>query len=248
MKKVLLSLFVIFLSFNVFSQDTLIQYFDKQNKKVKKKAKTDYYKKIVQKSDSIWYMEKYNAGDTILYSATYKTKNFETKNGYYKKYFSNGTIQNEGNYINNEKTGDWIYYHENGKIEKKGIFEKGKWKDVPLCYNENGNEIDGVFYPIELTTKPEFPGGDNEMLKFISRTVKYPENSKEQCISGTVYISFIIDKKGKLSEEKIIRSVSSDIDEECLRVVSLFPDFKPGKINETPVKVFYVVPIKFMLH
>jgi len=248
MNKVLLSLFVIFLSFNVFSQDTLIQYFDKYDKKVKKKAKADYYKKIVHKSDSIWYVEQYNAGDTILFSATYKTKNFETKNGYYKKYYSNGTTQEEGNYLDNERNGDWFFYHKNSKISKKGIFEKGKWKEIPLCYDENGNETEGVFYSNVLSVKPEFPGGDNEMLRFISKNTKYPFSAKENNIFGTVFISFIIEKNGKLSNIEIARSRSSELDEECLRVVNLFPDFKLGEINGVPVKVKYIVPIKFMLN
>jgi len=248
MKKVFFSFVVVFLSFNVFSQDTLIQFFDKNDKKVKKKTKADYYKKIIHKSDSIWYVEKYNAGDTILFSATYKTKNFETKNGYFKKYYSNGSIEEEGNYLDNEKNSDWVFYHKNGKIEKKGVFKKGKWKDIPLCYNENGKKIEGIFYSNVLSVKPEFPGGDNKMLRFISTNIKYPNSAKENNIFGTVFISFIVEKNGKLSNIKVIRSKSPELDEECLRVVNLFPDFKPGEINETPVKVKYIVPIKFMLN
>ncbi|MBR4271929.1 MAG: TonB family protein [Bacteroidales bacterium] len=95
---------------------------------------------------------------------------------------------------------------------------------------------------------PEFPGGEMEMRKFIAENVRYPEDAKDNNAQGTAYVKFIVDKTGKVTEPSIVRGTDNEsLDEEAIRVVSLMPDFKPGRQRGENVAVSFVVPIKFAL-
>ena len=94
---------------------------------------------------------------------------------------------------------------------------------------------------------PEFPGGEIELMKFISRNVKYPDDAKEAGKAGRVIVKFVIDKDGSISDATILRSVYPSIDAEALRVVNAMPKWNPGKVKGEPVKVKYTLPLTFSL-
>ncbi len=94
---------------------------------------------------------------------------------------------------------------------------------------------------------PEFAGGD--VYSYISKNVKYPAMEKENGISGTVWVSFVVDKDGSIRDIKVERGVKGGpgLEKEAVRVISGMPAWKPGKNNGHPVKVSFTVPIKFAL-
>lgn len=94
---------------------------------------------------------------------------------------------------------------------------------------------------------PSFPGGYASMMKFISQNIKYPMLAKEANISGTVYIGFVIEKDGTISNIVLLREIGGGCDEEAIRVVSLMPKWNCGKQNGRPVRVKLTLPIKFSL-
>jgi len=104
-----------------------------------------------------------------------------------------------------------------------------------------------VFIMGTLEQNPEFPGGMLGLQKFLSNSVKYPVFAQEQGIQGTVYLTFIISKTGKVEQVKLLRGADPVLDKEALRVVNSMPDWKPGKQSGNPVKVSFQVPIKFSL-
>lgn len=95
--------------------------------------------------------------------------------------------------------------------------------------------------------KPEFPGGESALIEFISTNVQYPEDAKNKGIQGKVFVSFVINKNGKVVEPKIMKGVDPLLDNEALRVISLMPDWKPGTQKGKTVNVSYVLPINFKL-
>lgn len=109
-------------------------------------------------------------------------------------------------------------------------------------------EVDEVFNFYVLEDKPEFPGGEAALLKWIAQNTKYPEMAKENGIQGRIFVGFVIDKAGKVTEVKILRGVDPYLDKEALRVVNSMPSWTPGKQRGKPVKVSYQVPIKFTLN
>lgn len=94
---------------------------------------------------------------------------------------------------------------------------------------------------------PEFKGGDKALLKYIAEHVVYPEIAKENDIQGTVYVKFVINEKGKVTNVGLLRGVDPLLDKEAIKVIESLPDWKPGKQSGKNVKVSMQVPIKFQL-
>jgi periplasmic protein TonB len=94
---------------------------------------------------------------------------------------------------------------------------------------------------------PMYPGGDAELLKYISEHTNYPEVAKENNIQGRVIVRFCVTAKGGVSQVSILKGVDPELDKEAIRVVNTLPAFKPGKQGGKPVPVWYMVPITFTL-
>jgi protein TonB len=102
-----------------------------------------------------------------------------------------------------------------------------------------------VFVVVE--EMPEFPGGVIALRQYLATAVKYPVVAQENGIQGKVYVNFVVNKDGTVSNAKIARGVDPSLDAEALRVVSTLPKWKPGKQRGAPVRVSYTVPISFKL-
>lgn len=119
--------------------------------------------------------------------------------------------------------------------------------NIEPIIQEEEEDDEEVFQFFQLEEKPEFPGGNAALLAYLQKNTHYPQIAKENDIQGTVYVGFVIDKDGSVSDVKILRSVDPYLDEEALRVVRSMPKWKPGKQRGKPVRVQYQVPIKFVL-
>lgn len=97
------------------------------------------------------------------------------------------------------------------------------------------------------TEMPEFPGGEQALINFLSENIHYPEKAQKEGIQGTVIVEFTITKLGKVENVKIARSISPELDQEAIRVVYSMPNWKPGKNKHQPVNVGYNLPIRFSL-
>jgi TonB family protein len=94
---------------------------------------------------------------------------------------------------------------------------------------------------------PEFKGGYDAMLKFLSSHIKYPETAKTNKVQGTVFVQYVISKTGAISNARILRGIGSGCDEEAVRVVKAMPDWIPGKQDGKDVPVMFQIPVKFQL-
>ncbi|MCR8557177.1 TonB family protein [Mucilaginibacter sp. BJC16-A38] len=104
-----------------------------------------------------------------------------------------------------------------------------------------------VYTPGTVDVMPEPTGGFDTWNKFLSRNLKFPIEAQEDHISGKVFLSFIIEKDGHLSNITVIRVAGHGFDEEALRVLKLAKAWKPGIQNGQPVRVKYSIPINFQL-
>ncbi|GAB6394792.1 MAG: protein TonB [Bacteroidales bacterium] len=94
---------------------------------------------------------------------------------------------------------------------------------------------------------PKFPGGDGELLKFLSSSIKYPVIAQENGIQGRVICAFVVNRDGSVVDAEVVRGVDPSLDKEALRVVNTMPKWTPGKQRGKPVRVKYTVPITFRL-
>jgi TonB family protein len=113
-------------------------------------------------------------------------------------------------------------------------------KTVPF-----GPDKDGVYQIVE--EMPKFPGGENALMDYVAKNVVYPKEAQEKGISGRVFVGFIVEKDGSVSEVKVLRGIGGGCDEESIRVVKAMPKWKPGKQEGKPVRVSYQLPIFFKL-
>ena len=111
---------------------------------------------------------------------------------------------------------------------------------------ELADESTDVIHDI-VERMPDFPGGISEFYKFISKTLQYPSNAKRLNIQGKVFVHFVVDKDGSLTDLKIVKGLGAGCDEEVLRVVSTSPKWNPGKQRGIPVKVRMMLPVTFRL-
>ncbi len=119
------------------------------------------------------------------------------------------------------------YTYEAPEIEEEEIVEE----EVFLSVEEN----------------PEFPGGPAKLLEYIQKNLKYPMMARESDIQGRVFVGFVVEKDGSISNVKVLRGIGGGCDEEAVRVVQSLPKFKPGKQRGNPVRVQYTLPIVFKL-
>jgi periplasmic protein TonB len=94
---------------------------------------------------------------------------------------------------------------------------------------------------------PQYEGGLEAMMKFIQKKIRYPRVPQKMGIEGTVYVRFIVNGDGSVSDVQVIKGVHPDYDKEASRVISMLPSWKGGSHNGRPVSVRMVLPIKFNL-
>lgn len=102
-----------------------------------------------------------------------------------------------------------------------------------------------VFTAVEQEPTPQ--GGIQGFYEYLARSIQYPEDAKRKNIQGKVFLTFVIEKDGSLTDIKILRGVSPDIDAEAIRVLRNAPKWNPGMQGGRPVRVQYQVPLSFAL-
>ena len=107
--------------------------------------------------------------------------------------------------------------------------------EVTIVKMREEEEVDDEIYII-VEEIPEFPGGEDALLKYLTKHTKYPKTAKKNNVSGTVYIQFVINEKGEIGDIDILRSIDPALDKEAIRVVRNMPNWIPGKIRGKPVK------------
>ena len=122
------------------------------------------------------------------------------------------------------------------------------------AYDDSLNTID---LHVELDDKevftvveemPEFPGGDQELWRYIRDNIIYPAAASENNITGKVYLSYIVEKSGIVTNVKIVKGVGNSLDNEAMRVIKSLPKYKPGVQRGEPVRVMFTIPINFTLN
>ena len=132
----------------------------------------------------------------------------------------------------------------------QSIFSQAKTKSDILVIDEPDktnypqgavpNDDNKVYNTAGIDVKPEFPGGNIAFDKFIENNFKIPTATG---LRGKVFITFIVEKDGSLSNIKILRDLGYETGSEAIRVLKTSPKWSPGKINNKLVRVLYSLPI-----
>jgi TonB family protein len=108
-------------------------------------------------------------------------------------------------------------------------------------------EVNGETIFTVVEKSPEYPGGIQEMFKFLGENIKYPEAAVKANVSGKVFVNFVITTEGEIKDITILKGLGFGADAEAVRVVSKMPRWEPGMQDGKPVNVRYNLPIMFQL-
>jgi len=135
-------------------------------------------------------------------------------------------------------------------VNAKAPEEKEKSSDSPSNQELQKPDVldDTKVYDLgNIDVSPEFRGGQKALAMFLASRIKYPAKARDNKIQGKVYVTFVVEKNGSLTDFKIIKGIGSGCDEEAIRVLKTSPNWKPGSINGNAVKTSYTLPITFQL-
>jgi protein TonB len=138
-----------------------------------------------------------------------------------------------------------------GQKEQKGDPNQKERIDEPVGnadinqVTEGAGDGDKIFNAVEIN--PTFPGGEEAFGKFLRDHIRYPAVAKENNTQGRVFIQFVVERDGSLTDLKILRDPGSGLGDEAMRVLKISPHWKPGIQNGKPVRVQYTVPVNFSL-
>ena len=99
----------------------------------------------------------------------------------------------------------------------------------------------------ELDEKPEFPGGTDGLVKYLSENITYPKKAQQNGVEGKVMVQFVVSKKGKITRVEVLRGVEKSLDKAAVKVIKAMPLWKPGSVGGNAVDVIYSLPIVFKL-
>jgi len=142
-------------------------------------------------------------------------------------------------------------------VENDVIIEKPLVIELIEIDPGEGYFVPEMINPVEIDDEPKiwaiteeepvFPGGLKGLQYYLAKNTKYPNQAIENDMQGKVYVRFVINEKGEVENAHIVRPVYPILDKEALKVVNSLPDWKPGKQGGKAVKVWFTVPIVFVL-
>jgi len=116
---------------------------------------------------------------------------------------------------------------------------------IPIEVEEEVVSEAAIFTVVE--SMPEFKGGMAKLYTYLGNNIKYPVMAKESGIQGKVYVTFVVERDGSITDVRVLRGIGGGCDEEAIRVVAGMPSWKPGKQRGKPVRVQYNLPVRFTL-
>lgn len=128
--------------------------------------------------------------------------------------------------------------NENTQVEAYVAPVKG------IAEEESAEEAQ-IFMVVE--SMPEYPGGEPALYAYLSENIKYPQMAKESGIQGRVFVTFVVERDGRVTDVRVLRGIGGGCDEEAIRVVEGMPKWTPGKQRGKSVRVQYNLPVKFTL-
>jgi TonB family protein len=146
-------------------------------------------------------------------------------------------------------SGEPVQQDTTKKRGKSAAMKSTELKITPPAGSKTISKTDGknVYDYVSIDTPPSFPGGMDKFYQYLSTAVKYPKDAQNNNIQGKVFLSYVVEKDGRISEVKAERGPGSGLNEEAVRVLESSPKWNPGKIGEQPVRVKYNLPITFSL-
>ena len=118
-----------------------------------------------------------------------------------------------------------------------------------MAQSEGNATLGGEIYTV-VEQNPEFPGGEDALIQWLGTHVIYPEQAKVEKLEGKVYVTFVVERDGSISDVRVLspKEKMAPLNDEAVRVVRSMPKWKPGKVQGKKVRVQFNLPIVFRLN
>ncbi len=134
----------------------------------------------------------------------------------------------------------------NEEKQQPAVTETETILEQPVYDKEALNLQDSIYRVAEVM--PQYPGGPNEIMRYIQENIKYPQSAKANKIEGRVFVSFVVEKDGSITNAAVMRGIDKECDAEALRVVSSMPKWTPGQQDGKNVRTQFTIPIYYKLN
>ncbi len=177
----------------------------------------------------------------------------DSPSGYYKKYYSSGTLKIEGTYLAWKRTGNWKFYAADGTLEEEIKYEGNKTNPNPTVIFRSPKLTESLsteaFIVVEEEANPI--NGMNAFRRHISKYLSknYPERAKKAGITGTTYIQFTVEKNGEIrySTIKVLKGIGGGCNEAAIEAIISYGKWKPAEQRGKPVRQMFNFPVKFRI-
>ncbi|MBK7762182.1 MAG: TonB family protein [Bacteroidetes bacterium] len=193
------------------------------------------YKLDQKEGEWKYYYRNGNLYETLFYKD-------DKRDGAFISYYNNQQKHAELLFESDSIVGNKTTYHPNGQLKRKEIYKEGN-RVSGICYDSLGKEIPFIEYIVY----PEYPGGEEALISFLTTHVKYPKKARRKSIEGRVLLYFEINTDGRLRNASVEHSVDPLLDAEAFRVLKSMPAWKPGMIDNLPAVLSFRLPVKFQL-
>lgn len=251
---------------NCFSQEKSNRIFYTHEWKVTTNKDSIAFYRIVTPHKNGYLVKDYYINDTLQMEGYYSDLTKEIKDGLFKFYRIDGTLSSQGyfknglregvwrdfkngklwveiNYLHDKYEGRLTSFHSNGKIKRKEYYENGNFKSGN-CFTKYGK--DTLYYPFKID--PKFKGGEEEMYKFLSGNIIYPEEARKNKIEGKVIVRFYINVNGEIKDPVVISNTPEILNRSALRCLSFMPNWTSGLKDGEPVNIYFSIPFLFKLN
>ena len=140
---------------------------------------------------------------------------------------------------------DDVEIEDDIEIDAEADMETEVEEYIPVEMEDDEIQEAEIFTVVE--SMPKFPGGPGAMNRYLGKNIEYPQMARESGINGRVFVTFVVETDGRVTDIKVLRGIGGGCDEEAVRVVKNMPKWDPGKQRGKPVRVQFNLPIKFTL-
>ena len=151
-------------------------------------------------------------------------------------------IKGQDKPIQTNSQGEFQLEVPSGTTVKVAFNQEYTTEDITLTADAENLTVE-----LKKVVMPEYPGGPAECMKFLSKNIRYPKTAWKNKVQGRVIVQFWVETDGSISDVKVVKGVSWDLNDEAIRVVKSMPNFKPGTVGGEPARIQFNLPIIFRL-
>lgn len=223
--------------------DTVVTYLDDKYSPVAGLQGATYRRKAVLTDSLAGVAYTYSLDGWLVERQEYADVNSQIADGLDEEYHPQSKqLKTVCHFKQDKLEGELLSYYPNGRLKRREQY-KAYVSQGGKCFDKAGKPMPFVPYIV----LPEFRGGTAALMRFIGANLTYPLVALRADLEGRVFVTFIVDERGKVKNAKVVEPGHPSLDEEALRVVNLLPNWQPGRKEGVVKEVSFTLPIIFRI-